>query len=181
MIVPVGGGGTLAGIHRGFDDLRRFGRTSRVPRLVVVQSDRFNALEIAMARNLKSESELQAIAGDESVETIARNLKHGVPPDALSALAALRASDGIALSVSDEDVRAWQARLAASEAIFCEPSSAASAVALERLRRDGTIARSESAVALITGSAFREMSSLAPREPLALPGNITARELERLI
>ncbi len=180
VIVPVGGGGTLAGIARGFDDLRRFGRIDRVPRLVAVQSATFNALEIAMARGLTTEAELAAIAADERLETIARNLKHGVPPDALAALAALRGSDGLALSIPEDAIRRWHLRLAAEEGIFAEPSGAVAGAAIERLVAERIIGRDDTVVAIVTGSGFREIGALPPRDPLPLPAGATPADLDRL-
>lgn len=181
MVVPVGGGGTLAGVWRGFRDLHRMGRIANLPRLVGVQTATFNALEIAMTRGLTTMDELAAIAADETRDTIARNLKHGVPPDALGALAALRESGGLAVSVEDSAIRGWHARLAAEEGLFAEPSSAAAPAAVDALVAGGRIGPRDSVVALITGSGLREMSALPPREPITMPATIGTADLERLM
>jgi threonine synthase len=181
FVVPVGGGGTLAGIWRGFKDLHRIGRIDRLPRMASVQTATFNALEIGFARGLATMEELAAIAADESRETIARNLKHGVPPDALAALAALRESDGAAISVDEDAIRRWHLRLAAEEGIFAEPSCAAAPAGIEKLVAAGRIGRADSVVALITGSGLREQGALPPAAPVALPGSVTAAELDDLV
>lgn len=181
MVVPVGGGGTLAGIWRGFQDLHRLGRIQRLPRMAAVQTRTFNAIEIAMARGLGTMEELAAIAADESRETIARNLKHGVPPDALGALRAVRESDGLAMSVDEDAIRAWHLRLPAQEGIFAEPSSAAAPAAIEALIARGLATRGETIVGLVTGSGLREPSALPPREPIAMPASLSSADLERLV
>ncbi len=181
FVVPVGGGGTLAGIWRGFQDLHRIGRIARLPRMVSVQTRTFNALEIAMTRGLTRWDQLTAIAADERHETIARNLKHGVPPDAVGALAALRESGGCAISVDEAAIRGWHPRLAAAEGIFAEPSCAAAPAGIERLVTDGVIAPHETVVALITGSGLRELGALPPREPISLPATVTPGDLDRLV
>ncbi len=94
VIVPVGGGATLHGIWQGFEDLRRLGRIGETPRMVAVQPARFNTLEVALERGLTTQTELEGIAMDERVDTVARNLKHGVPPDGADALLAIRRSGG---------------------------------------------------------------------------------------
>jgi threonine synthase len=134
-----------------------------------------------MARGLSTMDELAAIAADESHETIARNLKHGVPPDALAALAALRESDGVAISVGEDEIRSWHLRLAAEEGIFAEPSCAAAPAGIDRLVADGRIARGETVVALVTGSGLREPGALPPREPLPLPASASPDDLDRLV
>jgi threonine synthase len=181
FVVPVGGGGTLAGIWRGFQDLKRIGRIDRLPRMVSVQTRIFNALEIAMDRDLSTIEQLQAIAADEALETIARNLKHGVPPDALGALKALRESDGLAVSVSEDAIRAWHLRLAAEEGIFAEPSCAAAPAGIEKLVAAGRIARGDSVVALVTGSGLREPGALPARDPVQLAASVTPADLDRLV
>ncbi|MEY4678412.1 MAG: hypothetical protein RLZZ276_61 [Pseudomonadota bacterium] len=181
FVVPVGGGGTLAGIWRGFLDLRRIGAIDRLPRMASVQTTTFNALEVAMARGLSTMDELAAIAADESHETIARNLKHGVPPDALAALAALRESGGAAISVGEDEIRSWHLRLAAEEGIFAEPSCAAAPAGIDRLVAEGRISRGETVVALMTGSGLREPGALPPREPVPLPASAGPADLDRLV
>src|SRR4051794_33842176 len=52
VVVPVGGGGTVAGIWRGFRDLQRLGWIDRVPRLLGVVARDYNALEVAFERGL---------------------------------------------------------------------------------------------------------------------------------
>jgi threonine synthase len=168
LVVPVGGGGTLVGIWRGFQDLARAGRIARLPRLAGVQPAQFNTLERALQQGLVTWSELEAIAMDESVETIQRNLKHGIPPDAPDALRALRESKGLAMSVTDDTARRAQARLGSQEGIFSEPSAAAGVAALEALTRAGRLSPSDTVVCLITGSGFREVGGLPPIPPVRI-------------
>jgi threonine synthase len=134
-----------------------------------------------MARGLTTMAELETIAADERLETIARNLKHGVPPDAPGALAALRACDGLALSIAEDEIRRWHLRLAAEEGIFAEPSSAVTPAAIERLVADGRIRRDQVVVGVITGSGFREIGALPRAAPHALPASATQADLERLL
>jgi threonine synthase len=181
FVVPVGGGGTLAGIWRGFQDLKRIGRIDRLPRMASVQTRTFNALEIGFARGLTTMDELHAVAADEARETIARNLKHGVPPDALAALAALRESDGAAISVGEDAIRAWHLRLASEEGIFAEPSCAAAPAGIEALVAAGRIAAGDRVVALITGSGLREPGALPPAAPVQLAASVTPADLDRLV
>lgn len=162
VVVPVGGGGTLFGIWRGFDDLRRLRQITRVPGIIGVQPAQFNTLEVALRRGLATQRDLDTIRMDERVETVARNLKHGAPPDGADALRAIRDSGGTAMSVTDAEALEWQARLAAEEGIFCEPSSATAAAAVRVLVRSGVIRSTDTVVSIITGSGFRELGTLRP-------------------
>src|SRR5262249_50257568 len=122
----------------------------------------FNALEVAMIANLTTQQGLTAVGCDEGVPTIARNLKCAVPADGLAALAALRQSNGVALSVADEDALAGQGMMARIDGVFCEPSSAVLSTAIERLVTQGEIARDDVIVGIVTGSGLREVSTVGP-------------------
>lgn len=181
VVVPVGGGATLFGIWRGFLDLQRLGRISRVPRMVAVQPARFNTLEVALQRGLHTQTDLQTIAMDERVETISRNLKHGVPPDGADALRAVRESGGTALSVTDEEALDWQRRLGTEEGIFCEPSSAVAGAAAAALVQGGTVRSTETVVAVITGSGLRELGAVGTVSRVPLPPDAGPAELDRIL
>ena len=181
VLVPVGGGATLYGIWRGFVDLEEMGIIARVPRMVSVQPRTFNALEEAMERNLCMPEELASIARDERVPTVQRNLKHGLPPDAADALQALRESDGMALSVTDDDALVWQRRLGETEGVLCEPSAAVAAAGLVRLRAEGVIGNGHRVVAVITGSGLRETASLGDPRLIRVTPDTGATDLEALV
>ena len=181
VIVPVGGGATLFGIWRGFLDLQHLGCIARVPRLVAVQPARFNTLEVALQQGLRTQADLQTIAMDERVETIARNLKHGVPPDGADALRAVGESGGTALSVTDADALDWQRRLGTEEGIFCEPSSAVAGAAAAALVRDGIVRSTETVVAVITGSGLRELGAVGAVSRVPLPPDASPTELDRIL
>ncbi len=53
-----------------------------------------------------------------------------------------------------------QARLAALDGVFCEPSSAVVVAAIEQLIASSTIGPIDRVMAVITGSAFRELQIL---------------------
>jgi threonine synthase len=160
ILVPVGGGGTLAGIARGLAELRELGWTRKQPRLVGIQNARLNALERALAGGLSHRAELESLGLDPlaPVETI--NLRHAVPPDWEDALAALRLFDGQVVSVTDEEALAAQAELARGDGILAEPSSAVVIPALRILQARGVVKGSDVICGLITGSGYRDLPQL---------------------
>jgi threonine synthase len=165
LVVPVGGGGTLFGIWKGFCELHRDGLIDRLPRLLGVQAESFNFLERLGIRPSFDEQEFASLAPDEHVSTILRNLKHGIPPDAHSAMRALHATNGRACSVSDEAALAAQLSLARNEGIFCEPSASVTAAAVVHAIDRDWIASDHSVVGIITGSGFREPAIVSTLEP----------------
>jgi len=154
VIVPVGGGGLLGALWRGFGELRRMGRCERIPRLVGVQSDQCTPLVNAMTNDM---TPAQVIANPVSVgDTIAGALADDILFDAYTALPAVRDTGGAALAVTDEEMLAAEGLLAARTGIFAEPASAAPIAALTRLVRDGVMGVSDSVCCVVTGSGFKD-------------------------
>lgn len=179
LIVPLGGGGTLFGIWKGFNDLLAEGLVERVPRFLGVQAHAFNFLERIGISATIDEASCSHLVPDEKTATVCRNLKHGFPPDAYSAMRALHATEGKVVSVTDEDALAAQRRLAHEEGLFCEPSSAVVPVALRRALSEGWVRPEETVVGVITGSGLREPGVLSDLEPTRI-AELSVSAIERL-
>jgi threonine synthase len=78
-------------------------------------------------------------------------------------LHAIRASKGTALQITDDELLAWQARLAATEGLYGEPSSLASVAAVERLRAGGVIGAAHIVVAVMTAGGLKDVAPTARR------------------
>jgi threonine synthase len=166
IVVPVGGGGTLAAIWRGFQDLHTLGWIDRLPKLVGVQPRAYNALEIAMQRNLQTWNEILALDFSQAAPSVQVKLAHGHPPDGMEALDAVRASGGLFLSVTDEEALDAQLRFSRSEGLYIEPSSGVAPAALDQLLAEGRIRPDETVVMLLCGGGFRENFLTLERRPL---------------
>jgi threonine synthase len=177
VVVPVGGGGTLAAIGRGFQEVAATYGVDRIPRLLGVQHERYNALAIALDRGLSTLDEVAALGLDESIPVATPNLHHAVPPDAAEALVALRRSGGAVLTVSDAEALAGQARLAVEVGLLAEPSSAVVVPAVAKARRRGLLGPGEVCVAILTGSALRDPLPTA----LPPPVRVTPAEADALL
>jgi threonine synthase len=160
MIVPTGGGGTLAGIARGFHELERAGLTSRVPALVAVQPAAYNTLERGLARSDERFTDARELRVETDDPTILSKLVHAFPPDGLRALAALKTTHGTAVSVSDADALGNQLVLGQIEGLFVEPSAAAGLAGLRQLVGRGLIGPRDRVVVCLTGSGWRVQDEL---------------------
>jgi threonine synthase len=165
VVVPVGGGGTIAGVWRGFRDLLRLGWIDRLPRLLGVVPRDYNALEIAFERGLDDPRDAVA-AGYAPPPTDLVKIAHVHPPDGAEGLAAVRDSGGLFVSVTDEEALDAQRRLGRDEGLYVEPSAAATVAGLDRALGDGTIDGDERVVAILSGSGFRETFVSAARRPI---------------
>jgi threonine synthase len=160
VVVPVGGGGTLAGIWRAFKELCAWGFASDLPHLAAVLPERYTMLERALERNVASDEELRALAPAELPGTIQLKTAMAFSPDGLEAIAAIRESAGLILYASDPEVLAAQANLG-REGIYAEPSAAAALVGVEKLLETNHASISAPIVAVVTGSGFRETGTIA--------------------
>jgi threonine synthase len=161
VVVPVGGGGTLAAIWRAFKEIHSWGLTAGLPHMAAALPEHYTMLEEALERRVATEQELKALAPAELPATIQAKIAMSFPPDGLEAAAAIRESAGVILYSSDPEALDAQKKLASCEGIYAEPSAAASLVGVEKLLRTKRAARDESIVAIVTGSGFRETGTIS--------------------
>ena len=180
IVIPVGGGGTLASVWRAFRDLQAMGLIDRLPKIAGVQPAAYNALQIAERQGLATEAELRAIPFGDVPPTILVKLAHTFPYDGEEALAAIRTSGGTILVATDEEALAAQRRIGAAEGIYAEPSSAVALTAIEELVAAGRIRPDETVVGVLTGSGHRETHVLAARGELRMERITLENGLDRL-
>jgi len=160
VVVPVGGGGSLAAIWRAFQELRSWGLTSELPHMAAVLPERYSMLERALQCHAATEQELKSLTPAELPVTIQVKTAMAFAPDGLEAIAAVRESAGVILYASDPEVLAAQNKLG-REGIYAEPSAAAALVGAEKLLETKHASASASIVAVVTGSGFRETGTIA--------------------
>ena len=145
--LPVCYGDSLYGMWKGFEEMRTLGWTDRVPRFVAAEVS--GSLEQAMRTGAE-----QPPMCERAAPSIATSI--GAAQGTYQGLAALRASDGRAVFVSDDEILDWQARLGKQEGVYAEPSAAATLPAIARLRADGIIKPDERVVALFTAGGLKD-------------------------
>lgn len=152
LVLPVGNAGNISAIWKGFKELRLCGITDKVPRMVGVQAE--GAAPIAKAFWRGSD----AITPVQNPQTVASAIRIGNPASSKKALAALRESQGMVLTVSDEQIIAARKLLASREGLFVEPASATPIAALTeigaKLERDSLI------VCVATGNGLKDQESI---------------------
>ena len=165
ILYPAGGGVGLIGIHRALGEMRALGLLAgdRLPRLVAVQAEGCAPIVEAFR------------AGDEESKPFPdpHTVAFGITvPKALGdflVLAALRATDGTAVAVSDEALLAEQRRLAADEGTFVCPEGAACFAAVRQLREEGFLDGTEEVVVLNTGAGLKYPETIAVDVPTRPP------------
>ncbi|MCX7005512.1 MAG: pyridoxal-phosphate dependent enzyme [bacterium] len=164
IFVPTGDGVILAGMFKGFYDLQQLGWLARIPRLVAVQPAGADALATAWERGEDGRAALRADAASCADSLVVR-----APRNAVLALRALRACDGYALRVTDDEILAALRALPAATGVFVEPAAAAAYAGLLAARAHGRITAGDRAVLLLTGSGFKDMASVERALATAAP------------
>lgn len=152
VVLPVGNAGNISAIWKGFKELKASGITENLPRMVGVQAE--GASPIAKAFWSGSD----AITPVQNPNTIASAIRIGKPASGKKALAALRESEGMVLTVSDDEITAARRMLSSREGIFVEPASAAPIAALKeigsRLEKDAVV------VCVATGNGLKDQETI---------------------
>ena len=149
IIFPVGNGGLLLGAARGFTDLIGLASLERTPRLHAAQAANCAPIVHRFRRGQTAPLPLFQ-------PTIAGGVAVSDPPRLAEILEALRATDGIALSVTEAGIRECVDSLARLEGLFVEPTSAVAFAAAVQLQRDGVIRPGEAVLIPITGSGLKD-------------------------
>ncbi|MEM1515177.1 MAG: threonine synthase [Candidatus Bathyarchaeia archaeon] len=150
VIVPVGNAGNISAIWKGFKELYTIGLINKLPKMIGIQAE--GAAPIAnMIKMGMNEIELVR-----SPETVATAIRIGSPVNWKKAIRAIRESNGIAETVSDEEILAAQRLLAKMEGVFVEPASAAAIAGLIKLARDELIEPDDLVVCVATGHGLKD-------------------------
>jgi threonine synthase len=148
VVLPVGNAGNISAVWKGFKELRSFGLTRSLPRMIGVQAE--GAAPIAAA----FDSRRRRFRPWEEPHTVASAIRIGNPVSWKKALLAIEESGGEALVVSDEEILSARAELAAKEGLLVEAASAAPVAALEKLNPPGDA----KVVCIATGNGLKDMA-----------------------
>jgi threonine synthase len=154
ILVSVGDGCIIGGLHKGLKDLLALGWIDRMPRLIGVQAEGSNFLYEAW-KNGEDVLTKPPVSG----KTVADSISAGLPRDRVKALAAVSETGGAYVQVSDEEILAAIPLLARSTGVFAEPAGAAACAGLIRAAADGLVERDERIVVLNTGNGLKDIDS----------------------
>jgi threonine synthase len=147
VVIPVSYGDCLAGVQRGFAHLAETGRIERAPRLVAVEPHG------ALARALESGT---GALGPVSFPPTTPAFSIAVRFTTDQAVRAVRAADGVAVTVPEDELLREQHRFARASGLYAEVSSSITIAAVRRLVRDGTVASDASVVCLLTATGLKD-------------------------
>jgi threonine synthase len=150
ILYPTGGGTGLIGMWKAFAEMEKLGWINgKRPRMVSVQSAGCAPIVNAFYKNQLFAEEFA------DAQTIASGLRVPKAIGDFLILNILRASNGTAISVTDEDLIAAVKEIGASEGIFCAPEGAACLPALREMIEKNLVRENETVVIFNTGSGIK--------------------------
>jgi len=155
IIYPTGGGTGLIGMWKAFQEMEELGWIgSKRPRMVSVQASGCAPIVKAFGEGRETAEPWQ------NAKTVASGLRVPQAVADFLMLRALRESNGMALSVSDEEMIAEIPRLGRAEGIFFCPEGAACAAALRRSMQNGWVKPTDEVVLFNTASGLKYLDVL---------------------
>jgi len=154
IAVGVGDGCIIGGIHKGLSDLAALGWIDRMPRLVGVQAEGSQFLAEAW-RNGEDPLTKSAARAD----TVADSISAGLPRDRLKAMRAVLDTDGVFVSVSDDEILAAIPEVARATGVFGEPAAAAAWAGVRAAVRNGFLGPADEVVWINTGSGLKDVAA----------------------
>jgi len=162
LALPVGNGGNVTAYWDGFCTAAEAGAIDVLPRLLGCQAAGSAAIVdgVDIARP----------------QTLASAIRIGAPVRRAEAERAGAESDGAFRAVTDDEILAAYARIASTEGVFCEPSSATGVAALARAVDDGLVERGARVVCVLTGNGLKDPESAVALadEATVIPADLAA-------
>ena len=170
IILPVGNAGNISAIWKGVSEFHEAGFIDDLPMMTGIQAE--GAAPIANAVR-KGKNSIEPV---NNPETIATAIRIGAPVSAQKALRAIYDSNGIAETVTDDEILNAQKLLARTEGIGVEPASAASIAGLLKLVENGEVDKGEQVVCIVTGHLLKDPNTAinACTKPVEIDANVKA-------
>jgi threonine synthase len=165
VFYPTGGGVGLIGMWKAFEELEELGwvRPGKRPKMIAVQSSGCAPVVRAYDEGANVSTMWQ------DAETFAAGLRVPKPYGDAIILDIVRASDGLAMAVSDEEILASILDWARNEGIFLSPEGASVTAAYDKLLANGYLKPSDRVVLFNTGAGLKYTDVTAEAMKLKRP------------
>ena len=154
IFVSVGDGSIIGGVHKAMKDAVGMGWIDKTPRIYGIQS----AGSDYMVQAFESGEDVLTKAPI-SADTVADSISADLPRDRIKAMAAVTATGGAYIRVSDDDILAAVPVLARGSGVFAEPAGATAYAGLVEAVNRGLVTATDEVVVLSTGSGLKDVAS----------------------
>jgi threonine synthase len=149
VLVSVGDGNIISGLHKGFKDLQALGWLDQMPRIIGVQAE--GSAAIANAFHAGSE-----VITPVAAQTIADSISVDLPRDGVRAVRAAKETGGTYIKVKDSEILLAIAALGKA-GIFAEPAGATAYAGLIEAIQQGAVLPEDPILVLNTGSGLKDV------------------------
>ncbi|MGX4587811.1 threonine synthase [Paenibacillus chitinolyticus] len=153
IFVPGGALSNVSALGKGLSDLYALGLIDKLPRVALVQAEGASPFYKMVAEGKT------ALEAEPNPYTRASALNIGDPPSWRKAQRTLQETNGVAVSVTDEEILNAKAVIDAS-GIGCEPASAATVAGLRKLVSQQIVDKDETVACILTGNMLKDTDAL---------------------
>jgi threonine synthase len=148
IVLPAGNLGNTAAFGKALYEAQQLGLVERIPRIAAVQAEGASPFYQSYQANFAERKTVKA-------QTIATAIRIGNPVSYERAIRTLGWTDGLVISVTDDEIMDAKAMID-SVGIGCEPASAASVAGIRQLIANGVIKPAETVVGILTGNLLKD-------------------------
>jgi threonine synthase len=175
VVVPTASGAMFTKIARGFEELAQVGLISpKVPRMGLAQAAGCSPIVAAHEANSMTIRPVKP-------STIAKSLAIGNPADGYYCLKVIKETNGLAGSVTDEELVEGMKLLARTEGIFGETAGGVSVAVLKKMAEAGAFDPDETVVVYITGNGLKTPEAVAGVLDQPITINASMSEFDRAL
>lgn len=161
VVLPVGGGGLLSAVVKGFEELQNGRLISKTPRILATQAKNCAPFVEAFMENRA----IQKL--EKPQKSVALTIALPYPPDGDLALKYLKKTSGVAVSVEEKEIIKGVFHLSSKYGILAEPSGAVPFAGLLKAFSKKIIRSGEKCLVLMTGTGLKTINTYKES-----PGNI---------
>jgi len=171
IVYPTGGGTGIVGMWKAFAELEEMGLIGpERPKMIVVQAEGC----APMVRAFEAGERHADLWQDAS--TVAAGLRVPVAIGDYLVLDAVRESEGIAVTVTEDELMEGVRLAASHEGIFVSPEAGAAFIATRNLRASGFLKQDDEVVVFSTGSGMKHTDLISLDLPVLDPGDPNVAE-----
>lgn len=167
ILIPLGCGTNFAAIYKGYKEMKEVGLIDQIPKLVGIQPDQSSPVVEGIFKKEKIVKK--------QVQTMASSVAVPDPVDFYKVLDGINETDGMAVTVTEDEILDALKELADKEGQFVEP---AGALPLAALKKHNDTFRNKKCLLVMTGTGFKD-TKVITKHSLSSP--VLSADLDKVI